>query len=311
MWWLILVPIITGGGLAAQSAVNAKLRQVVASPYLSSFISFFTGWLILLLAMVVTRQPFIIHGSAITNNPWWIWTGGILGLIGLTSLIFLFPVLGSVQTSVLTIFDQVLMGVLVDQFGWLYSPQKPLTWRRGIGIVFLVIGVLLANYQLSSKISQEAGEPKVAHRLWWQIYAVVTGMVMALQSTVNGHFGTVLHSSLYAVTISFTLSLILLIIGLLVGHTPWQNVRRVGPAVRHQWWVISGGFLGVLYSFSCAWLVPILGTGEVVVFSLFGQLVFSSMIDQWGLLGADQKSVTRQKLWGLFLLLIGVVLISW
>lgn len=228
----------------------------------------------------------------------------------MTAFILLFPVLGSVQTSILTICGQILMGVLIDQFGWLYSPQKTLTWQRIIGIILLVGGVILANYQRRSRLAARP-HPRTARRLLWQAFAVVTGMVMAVQASVNGHLGTVLHSSLYAVTISFTLSLTCLIVGLLVTRSSWRGLSALGPAIRQQWWIIIGGALGILYSFSSAWLVPILGTGEVVVFSLFGQLLFSTWIDQRGLFGAAIKPVSRQKVWGLFLLFLGVLLISW
>lgn len=310
MWLLILIPIITGGGLAAQSAVNSRLRQVVGSPYLSSLVSFATGWLLLLIAMGATRQTFKITGTTITANPWWIWCGGLLGVVGMTAFILLFPVLGSVQTSILTICGQILMGVLIDQFGWLYSPQKVLTWQRTLGIVLLISGVILANYQKRSRLAAKT-RARTGRRFLWQAFAVVTGMIMAVQASVNGHLGTVLHSSLYAVTISFTLSLTCLIAGLLVTRSSWQGLLALGPAVHQQWWIIIGGALGILYSFSSAWLVPILGTGEVVVFSLFGQLLFSTCIDQWGLFGAVIKPVSRQKVWGLLLLFLGVLLISW
>lgn len=305
----MVIPIITGGGLAAQSAVNSRLRQVVHSPFLSSLISFAIGWLALIIIMAITKQSFALTGSEFSHNPDWIWCGGFLGVVGMTAFILLFPVLGSVQTSLLTIFGQILMGVLVDQFGWLYSPQKTMNWQRYLGVILLIAGVLLANYHRQTQMNKN-DRPHVSHRLFWQAFAVVTGMIMAIQSSVNGHLGTVLHSSVFAVTISFSVSLLCLLVGLCLARTDWRNLLNVVPAVKRQWWVIIGGFLGILFSLSSAWLVPIIGTGEVVVFSLFGQLLFSTLIDQWGLFGAQQKPVSRQKVLGLLLLLAGVLLIS-
>lgn len=40
--------------------------------------------------------------------------------------------------------------------------------------------------------------------------------------------------------------------------------------------------LGAIYVLGCAWLVPQIGTGQVIVLVLFGQLFFSAIID-WGL----------------------------
>lgn len=306
---LFLIPIITGCGLAAQSALNARLSKTVKSPYLSSLISFTVGLLLLLITALVTRQSLILTKGDFTNNPWWIWIGGILGLLGMTAFIILFPILGSVQTSVLTIFGQILMGVLIDQFGWLYSPQKSLTWLRFLGVVLMIAGVLLAN--LEHRAPMDKGkQPKIKHRLFWQIIAILTGVVMAVQSSINGHLGTVLHSSLFAVIVSFTVSLFFLILFLLLSRAHWSNLKAIVPALHVHWWLILGGLLGILFSLSTAWLVPILGTGEVVVFSLFGQLLFSTLIDQFGLFESKKKAITRQKIIGLILLFVGVLLLN-
>lgn len=303
---LLTIPVACGGGLAAQSAINSRLAKYVKSPYLSSLVSFFSGWLLLLIAMVVTRTPLSIDAAAF-HQPWWIWLGGVMGVFGMTSFILLFPVLGSVQTSLLAIGGQIIMGVLVDQFGWFSSPVHRLNFARGGGIIILCLGMLLANYY---RRQRGEGTHTSAHRLVWQALAVVTGMVMAVQSAINGHLGSVLHSSLHAVTISFTLSLVLLNIMLVCQRISYHYLTGLATGLHDYWWLGCGGLLGVLFSFSSAWLVPIVGTGSVVVCSLFGQLAFSAVIDEWGLFAAQRKPVTRTKMIGIVLALMGVVLIS-
>ena len=53
-----------------------------------------------------------------STEPWWIWIGGALGVIYLTGNIVLFPKLGSVQTVIMPILGQIVMSMLIDNFGW-------------------------------------------------------------------------------------------------------------------------------------------------------------------------------------------------
>lgn len=293
--------------MAAQSAINSHLRSYVESPYLASLVSFSVGWLLLILAMIFTRTQLSLPLN-VFHQPLWIWLGGFCGVFGMTAFILLFPVLGSVQTSLLAVGGQIIMSLLVDQFGWFYSPVHRLNIWRLCGILFLLTGVLLTSF--SSKEASTHQNNISGYHFWWQLLAVITGMVMAVQSSINGHLGIILHSSLYAVTISFTISLILLNLLLVSQHISYCNLTGIVTGIHYHWWLLLGGLLGILFSFSSAWLVPVLGTGTVVISSLFGQLTFSVIIDQWGLFGASVKPVSVTKLSGLVVALLGIVLIN-
>lgn len=58
-----------------------------------------------------------------------------------------------------------------------------------------------------------------------------------------------------------------------------------------------------------AWLAPMLGTGQLIVISLSGQLLFSTLIDQFGLFKAEKRPISVNKIIGLILMFIGVFLV--
>lgn len=76
--------------------------------------------------------------------PWWAWCGGILGTIGLTANVLIFPKLGGVQTAVMPILGQVLMGIVIDSFGLLHSVEIPFSGSRIFGVLLVLTGVLIA-----------------------------------------------------------------------------------------------------------------------------------------------------------------------
>ena len=300
---LSLIPIVTGGLLATQTAVNSRLRSFVGSPFLASTVLFSVGALFLLALAFFMQGSVHFTTATFSDNPWWIWTGGLLGSIVLTVNILLFPKLGGVQTAVLPIFGQIIMGLLIDQFGLLSSPLNPLTVPRLLGFVFVLIGVLLTVIR-----KQSSRENKQKSVLLWQMIGVLAGMLSATQTAVNGYLGTILGSSLQAAAISFSTGTIILLVYCLGTQTTFADLGKAVSAGKSYWWIWIGGFLGGLYVFGSDWLVPQIGTGQVVVMALFGQLTFSAIIDQFGFFHALKSPVSRQKLLGLVIMFIGVIL---
>ena len=80
----------------------------------------------------------------VQSHPAWIWIGGLLGPVYVTSNVFLFPRLGAVQTVILPILGQILTGVVIDSFGWFYAVQIPMSPIRILGIIVTVLGLFIA-----------------------------------------------------------------------------------------------------------------------------------------------------------------------
>jgi len=310
---LLVFPVAMGAGLAMQTAVNAKMRQIVLSPYLSSGLSFLIAWLFLLLLSIATHQPLLISPTVISHNPGWLWLGGLFGTIALTGNVILFQAIGSLQTTVLPIMGQIFMSIIIDQFGLFNSPVAPLTIAKLVGLLLIVGGVVLSLGILDyhEPFSSEAGT--VNHQLknrFYQTFAVISGMLMAMQTAINGHLGTVLQSPVQAAFISFTIGVVCLLLVNLITLTNVGTLRLAVKQGPHYWWIWIGGIIGALYILGSAWLVPRVGTGQVVVLALFGQLLGSALIENYGLFESAANRMTRSKSIGLLLMFIGVLAVK-
>ncbi len=82
------------------------MRGIVQSPFLASLFSFAIGTLFLALIAIFQGVPLLITSDVFARTPWWTYLGGLLGMLGLTANILLFPILGSVQTVILPILGQ-------------------------------------------------------------------------------------------------------------------------------------------------------------------------------------------------------------
>ena len=298
--WTFLLPVGIGVALATQTAANSRLRSYVLSPFLTSFLSFSVGTLILYALFFIGGDYKQFDWAAVRDLPLWLFTGGLLGLCFLTMNVVLFKKIGAIQTAVLPIMGQLIMSVLIDQFGWFRGPQHRLTVMTVIGLVLLIVGVCIVTDIFYAK-------KQVANTsLFWQIVGVLGGTLSSMQAAVNGQLGQEVGSVTIASTISFTVGVVLLFLILVVTRTSFQPIRAAVQASPKEWWMWTGGLLGAIYVFGIAYFVPIIGTGEVIVLVLFGQLLFSACIDHFALFGAVQKRMTTSKAIGLLCMLIAV-----
>ncbi|WP_237791838.1 DMT family transporter [Corynebacterium accolens] len=297
MLW-ILLGILAGLVLPIQTLVNTRLRASTGTPFSSSMISFAVGTVTLLIvATAVTGGDYGIAQAF--DEPLWIWFGGLLGVVALTGNILLFPHLGAVQTVVLPIAGQVIMGLIVDHFGLFESPQSSLTVVRAIGAIIVLIGVIAVVATPGAATSSEDS----ATALWlWRLAGFIFGCFTASQSAINGHLGQVTGSPVSAALVSFAVGVTALVIVNIVLR--WRPRIERPEGKPNPWWMWIGGVLGALFIFGNAALVPQIGTGLTVVAGLLGSMLGSLIIDRVS--GAPIKS--RQVL-GIALLLTGVVLI--
>lgn len=311
---LLLFPVLMGAGLAMQTAVNSKLQRFTHSAYLASGVSFLIAWLFLLLLSIGTHQSLTIPVSVLIHNPLWLWLGGLFGAIALTGNVILFQKIGSLQTTVLPIMGQIMMSVLIDQFGLFKSPNNPIMVSKIFGLVLIVAGVVMSLGVLDTwqgKIEQEAmSAEKRSSTIWYQLFAVAAGAMMAMQTAINGTLGVVLKSPIHAAFVSFSIGVFLLLLVNIVISTHFSDVRLAVQQGKHYWWIWIGGIIGALYILGSSWLVPLIGTGQVVILALFGQLSFSALIEHFGLLESVSVRVTRSKAIGLTVMFIGVLVVK-
>ena len=139
---LILIALAVGGLLALQGVVNAQLGKALSHPLQASFISFSVALLCLAILMLflgikVPARPVLVE------IPWYLYTGGLLGLIYVTTVLVLIPRTG-VASTILAIFaGQMLLSISADHFGWFNTPVKMLDLSRTSGCVLLLAGVYL------------------------------------------------------------------------------------------------------------------------------------------------------------------------
>lgn len=303
----VIIGLVIGIGLPIQTSINSRLNQAVGSPFVASLVSFTLGTIFLTIIMLIEGRPLFFSWHFLMQQPPWLWIGGLFGVIYLTANILLFPKLGSIQTVIMPILGQIIMGLLIDNFGIFDSLIRPVTMLRLIGASLVVVGVIgaVSINQIIAKKHDRMLKVQVLPNLWsYRIAGVIAGMFSASQTAINGHLGIVLKSNVQAALISFLVGVIFLVILVVILRPHFHLERRKNP-----WWMWLGGIIGAIFVLSNIYLVPILGTGLVVVVVLVGIISGSLLIDQFGLFQSKKNPITFAQVVSLLIMVSGVVII--
>ncbi|QPA32545.1 DMT family transporter [Thermaerobacillus caldiproteolyticus] len=147
MWIVFIVfAFLAGVALPFQFGINAQLRNFIGSPYLAAVVSFSVGALTLsifsIFSILMTSFSF---NRNITEAPWWIWIGGVLGAFYVLATIILIPRIGAATTVAFVLTGQIIASILIDHFGLLNVPEHALSLPRIFGTLLIVAGVILVQ----------------------------------------------------------------------------------------------------------------------------------------------------------------------
>lgn len=312
MQFVSILPLAMGIFIASQTAINSRLTSHNHLPLVTSTISFATGSLFLGILTLCSGQGRGIRLGVILDTPWWSWLGGLTAAFALTCNILLFKHLGSVETTLYPVIGQIIMSLVIDQFGWFGSLQQRMTWHKGLGLVFLIAGLLIFINLVNFHRTVKEADAKLSPQLGWQLLGIFAGVALAIQNAVNARLGQAFHSPLHAAFVSFAVSFILLLFfNLIRGAGIICAIRQtLARQSGCEWWIWLGGLLGSSYVGLSSVLVPILGTGQVVILALFGQLVFSALIQQFGWFNSRVIKMSRSQGIGTVIMFVGILLIK-
>lgn len=302
----LLFAMLAGAAVPVQTAVNTRLRQSVGSPIGASLISMAVAALVATVLALAATGSLVPDLSVPANEPWWIWLGGFMGVCFIAGNVVLFPQLGAVQTVILPILGQVLMGLVIDRFGLFASPQIAVGAWRLVGALVVVIGIAMV---LEIPRVRTAHGSATGAKLWaLRGCGVLIGAGSAIQTAVNGHLGRALGSPVQASQISLGVgSLLLLALALAL---PGSRRALATGIERGPWWMWLGGVLGAFFVFGGAKISPILGTGTTVIAMLVGNIACGQAMESLGVgTGGHRTPPTPYRLAGLVTVLVGVAMV--
>lgn len=143
-YFFILLAILAGIAMPTQAVVNSKLSETVGSPILAAFVSFAVGTIVLFVYILLTGMT-LSDLTAAKNAPPVALIGGFLGAFFVSVMATIVPRIGVAFAFSSAIAGQMLITLLMDHFGWLGVPEKPVNLWRVLGALLITIGVVLVR----------------------------------------------------------------------------------------------------------------------------------------------------------------------
>jgi transporter family-2 protein len=139
--------------------------------------------------------------------------------------------------------------------------------------------------------------------------SVVSGMLVALQSRINGEFGLALGNGFLAALLSFSIGLSILGAVMLTRRKGRQGVVTVARAIRAgdvPWWAVIGGAGGGFLVLTQGLSAGVLGVALFTIAVVTGQTLGALVIDTRGWFGAPRVRLNLWRITGAAIVLTGV-----
>lgn len=142
-YFYFLIAILAGAIFALQPPLNASIARTLNNPLLAALVSFSVGTIVLLIINLIIGIKFP-PVTKLQTLPWWVWlSGGTIGAFVVSTVIVIQPKIGAASWVACYVFGQLVMSVLIDNYGLLNSSIHPVDFARLLGVFFLAIGAIL------------------------------------------------------------------------------------------------------------------------------------------------------------------------
>lgn len=135
---LLCLTIFSGALLSIQAAINARLSQTVGI-LSTTFLTFALGALITFLLAIFLESN---HTQHLLSVPKWQLMGAFLGVPYILIMTFAVPRVGVAIATVAVILGQLLMSLMIDQYGWFNNPIITFSWHHALASFFLFIALI-------------------------------------------------------------------------------------------------------------------------------------------------------------------------
>ncbi len=134
--------LLAGANITIQAAINARLGHMLGNSMHAVLVSFTIGTVGALLYCLVEGGA-VASLKSLKGGPWWVWTGGLLGVGFVWCTIFAVPRIGVSVMFPLIVAGQMIAALVMEHFGLLDSSTQPVSPARVGGVVLVILGALV------------------------------------------------------------------------------------------------------------------------------------------------------------------------
>lgn len=142
---LTFLAFIGGIFLAVQGGLNAQLGALLKNPILASLVAYFWSALFagVILLISIRQIPSVDQIQKIPSYLWF--AGAMFSVVGISLYYYTIPRLGIATMISLGLSGQLIISVIAGHFGWFGMPEEPVTIKRMVGAIAMIVGIVMIN----------------------------------------------------------------------------------------------------------------------------------------------------------------------
>ncbi|MEO0398133.1 MAG: DMT family transporter [Pseudomonadota bacterium] len=141
--------LIAGIGIPVMAALNAGFGAQISHPIGAVVILCLVALALSLVLLVFVGAPNL---SEISATPPIYFFAGVFFILYIASVTYAAPKIGLANAVFYVLLGQLVSAAIIDHFGLWNAVQSPITVKRIIGILIMVVGVYLARKDVISPV---------------------------------------------------------------------------------------------------------------------------------------------------------------
>lgn len=138
-----LIAILSGALMSVQGVFNTQVTKASGMWLASAFVQF-TALLVCVAAWLIKERTPIT--SLFLVQPKYMLLGGVIGAFITITVIKAMEMLGPAKAVMFIVISQLVIAYIIELLGMFGVEKQPLEWRKVIGMVIAIAGVILFKW---------------------------------------------------------------------------------------------------------------------------------------------------------------------
>ena len=146
--WGILVAAISGALMSVQGVFNTEVTKQTSIWLSASFVQL-TALAVCVAAWFITGKDGTVGSFSVLMkvSPRYVMLGGIFGAFITYTVIFSVDAVGPARSAMFIVATQLLVSYILELFGMFGVDRQPFEWRKCIGIVIIIAGIVTFKWK--------------------------------------------------------------------------------------------------------------------------------------------------------------------
>lgn len=148
-FFAVLLAILAGAFVGVQRALNGQINEYSGESYATSLLNFIMGTTFLTIFLALAILVSDLSLSPLPSGPWWIYTGGVIGVVYIAFTALIVQHLGVLTFTVLSVGGQLAGSLIIDLANPATSGQ--VGWALVTGIALTYLGVMVSGERKNAR----------------------------------------------------------------------------------------------------------------------------------------------------------------